>query len=176
MTAVAVKLWLLNKYWSKIDKLKTELLKRIKTKFFGQLDISNSNNLEVPMSWTNYTLWFCGSPLISIQINNFFKLLTPWSHCYFTRSYLKKMGPLQFCLLALLGIHQHPIQKYFLESCEGFLSDAPIIQKMSQALSSFVQVLIWEDKLDYLKNPSQDFKNSFCLWFLWIFSNAGRQN
>ena len=48
------------------------------------------------------------------------------------------------------------------------------IQKMSQALSSTVQVLIWEDKLDYLNNPSQDFKNSFCLWFLWIFSDAGR--
>ena len=50
------------------------------------------------------------------------------------------------------------------------------IQKMSQAPSSSVQVLIWEDKLDYLNNPSQDFKNSFCLWFLWISSNAGRQN
>ena len=25
---------------------------------------------------------------------------------------------------------------------------------------------------DYLNNPSQDFKNSFCLWFLWIFSKA----
>ena len=49
------------------------------------------------------------------------------------------------------------------------------IQKMSQAPSSSVQVLILEDELDYLKNPSQDFKNSFCLWFLWIFSNAGRQ-
>ena len=35
---------------------------------------------------------------------------------------------------------------------------------------------IWEDKLDYLNNPSQDFKNSFCLWSLWIFHNAGRQN
>ena len=33
------------------------------------------------------------------------------------------------------------------------------IQKMYQAPSSSVQVLIWEDKLDYLKNPSQDFKN-----------------
>ena len=40
------------------------------------------------------------------------------------------------------------------------------IQIMSQALSSPVQVLIWEDKLDYLKNPSQDFKKSFCLGFL----------
>ena len=38
------------------------------------------------------------------------------------------------------------------------------IQKMSQAPSSSVQVLVWEDKLDYLKNPSQDFKNYFCLW------------
>ena len=33
------------------------------------------------------------------------------------------------------------------------------IQKMYQAPSSSVQVLIWEDKLDYLKNHSQDFKN-----------------
>ena len=50
------------------------------------------------------------------------------------------------------------------------------IQKISLAPSSSVQVLIWEDKLDYLNNPSQDFKKSFCLWFLWIFNNAGRQN
>ena len=50
------------------------------------------------------------------------------------------------------------------------------IQKMSQAPSSSGQVLIWEDKLDYLNNPSQDFKNFFCLCFFWIFSNAGRQN
>ena len=31
------------------------------------------------------------------------------SHCYFTRSNLKKMGPLKFCSLALLGIHRHPM-------------------------------------------------------------------
>ena len=37
---------------------------------------------------------------------------------------LKKMGPLQFCLLALLEIHRHPMQKDFLKSCEGFMSDA----------------------------------------------------
>ena len=51
-----------------------------------------------------------------------------------------------------------------------------LIQKMSQAPSSSIQVLIWEDKLEYLKNTSQDFKNYFCFWFLWISSNAGRQN
>ena len=28
-------------------------------------------------------------------------------HCYFTRSNLKKMGPLQFCLPALLEIHRN---------------------------------------------------------------------
>ena len=50
------------------------------------------------------------------------------------------------------------------------------IQKMSQTPSSSVQVLNWEDKLDYLKNPSQDFKNYFCIGFLSIPSNAGRQN
>ena len=41
--------------------------------------------------------------------------------------------------------------------------------KMYQALSSSVHVLIWEDKLDYLKNPPKDFKNSFCLWFCMNF-------
>ena len=50
------------------------------------------------------------------------------------------------------------------------------IQKISQAPSSSVEVLIREDELDYLKNPSQDIENSFWLWFLWISSNAGRQN
>ena len=34
------------------------------------------------------------------------------------------------------------------------------IQKMSQAPYSSVQALIWEHKLDYLKNPSLGFKNS----------------
>ena len=32
-----------------------------------------------------------------------------------------KMGPLQFCLLVLLGIHRNPKQKYFFNSLEGFL-------------------------------------------------------
>ena len=40
------------------------------------------------------------------------------------------------------------------------------IKTMSQAPSSCVQVLIREDKLDYLKNPSVDFKNSFCFGLL----------
>ena len=34
------------------------------------------------------------------------------------------MGPLQFCLPALLGIHRHPMQKEFFTSCEGFLRAA----------------------------------------------------
>ena len=42
-------------------------------------------------------------------------------HYYFTRLNFKKMGSLQFCLLALLGIYRHPMQKEFLKSCEGFL-------------------------------------------------------
>ena len=37
-----------------------------------------------------------------------------------------------------------------------------IILNMYQALPSSAHVLIREDKLDYLKNPSQDFKNHFC--------------
>ena len=34
------------------------------------------------------------------------------------------MGPRQFCLLALLGIHGHPMQKEFFRSSEGFLRAA----------------------------------------------------
>ena len=40
-----------------------------------------------------------------------------------------------------------------------------LIQKMSVALSISVQVLIWEDKLDYLNNSSQDFKFCFVYGF-----------
>ena len=59
------------------------------------------------------------------------KILAPWvnlsleqSHCYFTRLNLKKTGPLQFCLPALLKIHKNHTQKEFLKSCEGFLRAA----------------------------------------------------
>ena len=47
----------------------------------------------------------------------------------------------------------------FLAILEGKIREAPFFdffQKMSQALSRSVQVLIKEDKMDYLKNPSQD--------------------
>ena len=43
------------------------------------------------------------------------------THCYSIRSNLKKMGPLQFCLPALLKIHRNHKQKEFLKSCEGLL-------------------------------------------------------
>ena len=44
-----------------------------------------------------------------------------WSHCYFTRLNLKKMGPLQFCLPVFLGIHRNHTQKELFDSWEGFL-------------------------------------------------------
>ena len=45
-------------------------------------------------------------------------------------------------------------------------------------VSGSVQVLYEdiEDKLDYLKNPLLDFKNQFCLGFLCIPNNDGKQN
>ena len=46
-------------------------------------------------------------------------------------------------------------------------------------VSGSVHVLIWEDiedKLDYLKDILLGLKKSFCLRFLWIPSNVGRQN
>ena len=45
-----------------------------------------------------------------------------------------------------------------------------------KSVPSSVQVLFKVDKLDYIKNPLLDLKNSFCFEFLWIPSNAGRQN
>ena len=49
---------------------------------------------------------------------------------------------------------------------------ATVWKNMSPTLSSSIKVLLWEEKLDYLNNPSQDFKNYFCLGFLRIPSNA----
>ena len=46
------------------------------------------------------------------------------SHCYSTRLNPTKKGPFQFCFPALLGIHQHPMQKEFFRSTEGFLRAA----------------------------------------------------
>ena len=44
-----------------------------------------------------------------------------YTHCYFTRLNLKKMGLLQFCLPIFLGFHRNPKQKEIFNSCEGFL-------------------------------------------------------
>ena len=46
----------------------------------------------------------------------------------------------------------------------------------SQKCPKLNQVLFQVDKLDNLKNPSLDLKNSFCFEFQWIPSNAGRQS
>ena len=43
--------------------------------------------------------------------------------------------------------------------------------KVSQALSRPVHILIWEDKLNYFKFLSVDFKNSFCLGSLDYFGS-----
>ena len=50
------------------------------------------------------------------------------------------------------------------------------IQNMSQALSKCLSKWIKVDKWDYLKNPSHELKNYFCLGFLWIPRKTGRQN
>ena len=42
--------------------------------------------------------------------------------CYFTRLNLKEMGPLQFCLSIFQGTQN---KKIFLNSCVGFLMEAP---------------------------------------------------
>ena len=46
------------------------------------------------------------------------------AHCCFVRLNLFKMGPFYFCLPLFLGIDRHTKQKYFLNSCEGFLRAA----------------------------------------------------
>ena len=44
-----------------------------------------------------------------------------YTHCYFTRLDLKKMGPLQICFSIFPGIHRNSKWKEFFYSCEGFL-------------------------------------------------------
>ena len=53
------------------------------------------------------------------------------THCYFTKLNLKKMGPLQFCLPALLEIHRSHKQKEFLKFCEGFLRYSNLSSQIS---------------------------------------------
>ena len=60
----------------------------------------------------------------SVHFYKAFKIVAIYSHSYFTRLYLKKMGPLQFCLSIFLGIQRNPKQKDFFDSCEGFLMAA----------------------------------------------------
>ena len=48
------------------------------------------------------------------------------------------------------------------------------IQNLSQAQSMCISMWIIVNKYNYLKNPSQEFKNSFCFRFLWISRKTGR--
>ena len=50
------------------------------------------------------------------------------------------------------------------------------IQNMSQALPRCLSEHKSTDKIDYLRNPSRNFKNSICSRVLWISSNARCQN
>ena len=50
------------------------------------------------------------------------------------------------------------------------------IQNVSQAPSMCISMWIRVNKWNYLKNPSQESKNSFCFRFLRIFRKTGRQN
>ena len=43
------------------------------------------------------------------------------THCYSTRSNVKQMGPLRFCLPVCIGIHRNLKQKDYFNLCEGFL-------------------------------------------------------
>ena len=94
----------------------------------------------------------------------------PLSHCYFTRLNLKKMGPLQFCLPVFLGIHRNP--KWHFSIPLPFHDFIQNVSHPSKCLSKWIKV----DKWDYLKNPSHETKNSFCLGFLYIPRQTGRQN
>ena len=50
------------------------------------------------------------------------------------------------------------------------------IQNVFQAPSMCISMWIKVNKWNYLKNPSQEFKNSFCFRFLWISRKTGRQS
>ena len=87
------------------------------------------------------------------------------THCYFTILKHRKKGPFWF----FLGPND-----FIWSALKVWFSD--FIQNLSQAPSKCLSKHKSEDKLDYLKNPSRDFKNYFCSRVPWIPSNAEWQN
>ena len=77
------------------------------------------------------------------------RVLTRFSH-FFTRSNLKKMGPLLFCLLPLLGIHRHPMQKEFLKSCEGFLRAALTVHGHPGSVWNIAKMAIFDPCMEFV--------------------------
>ena len=70
----------------------------------------------------------------------------------------------------------HRFQKFFLPNDFSLNIMKDILhtfaQKVSLAPSRAVHVLIREDKLNYFKFPSLDFKNSFLFWIAGIILEA----
>ena len=109
------------------------------------------------------------------------------SHCYFTRLNPIRISPLRFCLPKLLGIHRNPRQKdgaglslrHFLDKFDFSNGTFMALQMKSfdfrkksnymQGLKSAILAIFqtgpgWSCPVSTaLKNPSQDFKNSFCI-------------
>ena len=86
-------------------------------------------------------------------------------HCYFTILKHRKKGPFWF----FGGPND-----FIWSALKVWFSD--FIQNLSQAPSKCLSEHKSGYKLDYLKNPSRDFKNHFCSRILWIPSNAEWQN
>ena len=99
------------------------------------------------------------------------------SHCCFTRLNPKTISYFYFCLPALLGIYRNQNQKEFV-ILGGQVTSFEVLWKCHFVILSKMCISIWikVNKWNYLKNPSQEFKNSFCFRFLWISRKTGRQN
>ena len=119
------------------------------------------------------------------------------AHCYFTRLNLKKNGAFLILLSSIARNSSAPNEKIIFEILWGILEGRtnsaqpyqPCLKNCHNGTfwsvhgiwnffgpNGFIWGAIKVPFFDYLKNPSKDFENPFCLWFLWISSNAGRQN
>ena len=111
---------------------------------------------------------------------NRLELYILYSHCYFTRLNLRKMGPLQFCLPVFLGIHRNPKQSENFDSCAGIWPKK--FSNSMQGLKSAILAIFREGRdgcallVQSSRIPWWIWKILFAFGCWWIPTNAGRQN
>ena len=124
-------------------------------------------------STINAKMSILSSVLLSFLVSPFTtKGVVQYTLLFYIRSNLKKMGPLQFCLPALLNIHRNHKQKvkawHFNSTSNEVIWPKKISHSMHGSKSAILAIFQrgpgWPCNVSAaLKNPSPDFKNSFCI-------------